>query len=160
LASVIWGVEFRRRLKIVPLDASRHVPPDAQAVLLVEDAVVSHPPLGYHYQLDLGAMWFEISGLPFVFSVWAAEDGAHLQEIHDLLAASRAKGVKHLRSIARQQAPRIGWPEDLARRYLLDQLRYEFTDAHRDGMEEFFYLCQAVGVIEHVKPVKYLYEPK
>lgn len=160
LATVIWGVEFRRRLRMICYDPARQVlPADAQAVLAIEDRVVSQPPLGFRYQMDLGAMWFEIAGLPFVFSVWAAEDGAHLQEIHDLLLQSRLKGAKHLKLIARRHSPLIGWPRDLAERYITEQLDYDFTDAHSDGMEEFFYLCEAFGVIEQFKPVKYLYPP-
>ena len=160
LAIVIWGVEFRRRLRVITYDPSRQEPPkDASAVLVTEDRVVSHPPVGFHYKLDLGAMWFEITGLPFVFSVWAAEDGAHLQEIHDLLLRSRLAGKEHLKLIARRHSPLIGWPRKLAEQCLANQLHYEFADAHRDGMEEFFYLCEAFGLIERFKLPKYLYEP-
>ena len=42
----------------------------AEAVLLIGDKVVTDPAIGYDYQIDLGAMWYEMTGLPFVFAAW------------------------------------------------------------------------------------------
>ena len=40
------------------------------AMLLIGDKVVTREPRGMGFQLDLGAAWKELTGLPFVFAVW------------------------------------------------------------------------------------------
>ncbi len=54
--------------------------------------------------------------------------------------------------------PVYGWPEDLAQRYLGQYLQFDFTDVHREGMEEFFDLAADIGVIPEQRKVEY-YKP-
>lgn len=159
LCRVLWACNYRRWLNIIPFDPVLQTPaPEADAVLLVEDDIVSSPPLGYDYQVDLGGLWFQTTGLPFVFAVWSAAADADCAKIHQLLTDSRLQGRQHLEQIAREQGAMRGWPEDLAVRYLTRQMNYEFTDAHRDGLEEFFFLCEAFGIIDQARPL-HIYKP-
>ena len=47
-----------------------------QSVLLIGDKVVTDAPPEerYPYQMDLGAAWKELTGLPFVYAVWSVPD--------------------------------------------------------------------------------------
>lgn len=156
LAQVLWHFLFKRRLNIIPFTPGAWDPcDDAQAVLIGTDHAVSQPPLGYDYQFDLGRMWFEMTGLPFVFDVWAANGNAHCAELSRVLAACRRDGQDNLHEIARRHAATYDWPQDLAERYLSSYMLYEFTDAHREGMEEFFELAAESGAIDLARTVQY-----
>jgi chorismate dehydratase len=47
-----------------------------EAVLLIGDKVVDPTRAGYAYEVDLGGAWRQMTGLPFVFAVWASPEPA------------------------------------------------------------------------------------
>ena len=143
LAQVIWRELYARPLKLAPWGpTTAHTDPaNVEAVLLIGDKVVREAPRGYGFEVDLGAAWKHLTGLPFVFAAWFADaDGDH-GAITAELAAARDVGVAGVARIARQYAPAHGWPEPLALQYLRDAMRYTITDAMRSGMERFFELA-------------------
>jgi predicted solute-binding protein len=149
LARLVWRENHDRDLRVVPFDtATGPAPPDADGVLLIGDRVVAQPPLGYDLQVDLGQLWYEMTGLPFVFVVWAARPGADLPRLHEVLAEARRRGVARARDVARADAARHGWPEDLAERCLAEQLSYGFNEETREGLEEFLDRAAETGLIE------------
>lgn len=156
LAQVLWYQLFKRRLHVIPFSPDRwDIAEDAQAVLMIGDKVVTSPPIGYDFQFDLGRMWFEMTGLPFVFAVWAAGQHTDHDELFQVLSAARRDGQDNLDEIARRCAPLHGWPEDLAHRYYNSNLQFDFTDAHREGMEEFFELASEIGIIPANRRIHY-----
>jgi len=156
LARVLWAATFHRELHVIPFDTRQRPPQmDAEAVLLIGDKVVTDPPLGYDYQIDLGAMWYEMTGLPFVFAAWAAAPGADCAALCGLLGRARAGGQRRAEQIAREYGPAYGWPADLAVQYLTRNLEFAFTDAHREGMEEFFDRAREYGILQSVRPLNY-----
>jgi chorismate dehydratase len=155
LAKILWRVNYSRRLSVIPFDAALVEPPaDAQACLVKGDRVVADPPFGYDWQLDLGAMWFEMTGLPMVFAVWAADDAADQAGLFKMLSESRRQGQEHLVEIAHKLGPSYGWPEDLAERYLTRYLQLEFTEACRDGLHEFLDLAVEMEIMDQHAPVR------
>lgn len=156
LARVLWAELYHRRLRVIPHDPAQGSPPeDAQAVLLIGDKVVTDPPIGYGYQIDLGARWFEMTGLPFVFAVWAAPRSADCRMVSRLLTEARCRGQQRLEEIALEHGPVYGWPTDMAVRYLTRHLQFELTDACREGMEEFFDRARDCGVLDCVHALEY-----
>lgn len=155
LARTLWLGLFRRDLKIIPYHPATPLPEDAEAVLLIGDKVVCDPPLGYDYQIDLGTLWFQMTGLPFVFAVWTARAGTDTADLFPLLTRARQAGQAHAVEVARTCGPGYGWPVDLAVKYLTHHLQFDFTAAHRDGMEEFFDRARDCHVLHDVHPVAY-----
>ncbi len=159
LAQVLWSHCFNTRLDILPIDTElQEAPDDAEGVLMVGDKVVTAPPLGFDWQIDLGSMWFEMTGLPFVFCVWAASDPDDCGNLYRILQGARLRGTRDLEAAARKHATANGWPADLAQQYLTKHLQFDFTDAQREGMEEFFHLAAECGAMDDVQPVRY-YKP-
>ncbi|HDZ20164.1 MAG TPA: hypothetical protein ENH80_00640 [Phycisphaerae bacterium] len=155
LAEVLWSMKYHRHLRTVPLATHlSDLPADAEAILLTGDCVVADPPLGFDYQIDLGAMWQRLTGLPFVFAVWAATELAHAELLNELLLDARELGRKRLGEIAQRYGPAYGWPVDLARRELTQHLSYELTDEHLEGLQEFFDLAKTAGVIDSARPIQ------
>jgi chorismate dehydratase len=159
LVQAIWLSLYHRRISVVPFDSSAgRAPSDAQAVLLIGDRVVTDPPLGFERHFDPVAMWHEMTGLPFVAKVWATTRERYIDELYEMLVSARQRGQENLAAIAGDYGPAYGWPSDLAVRCLTREVQYAFTDAHREGMEEFLDLAAEHGLIESAGPLQY-YKP-
>jgi predicted solute-binding protein len=159
LARILWAHSLSRPLHVVPYHPEwQPLPNDAEAVLVSGDRVVSDPPIGFDHQIDLGAMWYEMTGLPLVLSVWAAPARHQCCDLHGLLREARIAGQDRADRLARQYAPIHGWPTDLAVRCLGTRLEFEFNDEHQEGLEDFLHLAARTGVTEGVHPLRY-YHP-
>jgi len=101
----------------------------------------------YPYVYDLGAVWKEWTGLPFVFAVWVAQRTtpvAGALAVHAQLIQSRDWGLAHLDQLSAQAAVVTGVSKPAALEYLsgLDYgLRYE----HLAGLTTFFGKLAASG---------------
>jgi len=156
LVQLLWRCLYRRRLSIIPFDSgSDRLPDDAQAALVIGDRVVADPPIYFDRHIDPVAMWYEMTGLPFVFGLWVALRQSECEALYRLLRAARLKGRRHLAQIAARYAPAYGWPLDLALRCLTEQLEFEFTEDHREGLEEFLELAAEADLIGEVHPLRY-----
>lgn len=156
LAQVLWSHAYNARLDLLPFDADgADMPEEAEGVLLVGDKVVTDPPLGFDWQVDLGTMWHEMTGLPFVFHVWTAADPADGPALYRILSAARQRGQKDLPRIAQDHCDLGNWPPDMAVEFLTRHMQYDFGEAQREGMEEFFYLAAECGAIDEYVPVRY-----
>jgi len=156
LAQVVWSSLYHKRLSIVPFDpVGGSPPPDAEAVLLVGDKVVAEPPIRFERHYDPVAMWYEMTGLPFVGVVWATTRDKHCKELYEMLLSARQQGQRNLIQIATECGPAYGWPADLAVRCMTRDMQFEFTDAHREGMEEFLELAAELKLIEFPRPLRY-----
>jgi len=105
---------------------------------------------------DLGAMWRELTGLPFVFAAWAAApsdvcrlDEAQLRALGGLLTAARDRGLRRLEGIATEQAARgrLGRGGEATAEaivyYYRQSLRFVLDDRCRRGVEKFRTLALA-----------------
>lgn len=101
----------------------------------------------FTHAYDLGEVWREWTGLPFVFAVWVAQrttPAAAALSLHAGLMASRAWGLSHLDVLAEQAASVTGVPLDGCREYLAG-LDYGLRLPHLQGLSEFFQRLEAAG---------------
>ena len=94
----------------------------------------------YPYVYDLGAVWKEWTGLPFVFAVWVALRSTAVKaalRVHASLIESRNWGVAHVTELATQAATRTGVAELHCRAYL-EGLDYGLSYPHLAGLTSFF----------------------
>ncbi len=150
LAQVLWRERFGRPVTVVPLaDAIPAELRPSDAILLIGDKVIS-PPMGmdlYSTQIDLGAMWKSLTGLPFVFAVWACGESDVANSATPILNAARDRGVAIAGQLARENGPRHGWPEALAEYYLTKSLNFTLTDRHREAMTRFIELARKYELV-------------
>lgn len=155
LLRVLLHERHRIRPELVGFDARQHRTGDGddvqwpEAMLLIGDKVVtdSTPAIRYPYQLDLGAEWKELTGLPFVFATWLARRDTEASTIAAVLDHQRRHNKERMEHFLRSQAPGHGWPIDLARSYLRDMIRFDWTDDMVRGVERFFSLAHGMGLI-------------
>lgn len=128
-------------------------PPDLTTMLLEADAAVligdaalraslhDAPRLGLAVH-DLGQMWKDWTGLPFVFAVWAARrdffaaQPEAVREVHRAFLASRDLSLEEVQKVAEQAARWESFDEDLLRRYFTT-LDFSLGATQLAGIAEF-----------------------
>lgn len=98
---------------------------------------------------DLAAEWRLLTGLPFVFAVWAVRQDALARQsdlVRDFIAAKR-EGVARLEQIAVAYADELHLPPDDLLDYLRYNVNYDLDEENRAGMQRFFVLAYEQGLI-------------
>lgn len=149
LVQLIWRELYGRELTLLPwsIDDAQQFD-DVDAVLLIGDKVVSSDPTGFGFEVDLGAAWKHLTGLPFVFAAWyGRRDLQHAAAIAAQLSAARDEGVARAEALADQYAALHGWPVELARKYLCRTLKYTLTPAACAGMDRFIKMAATARLL-------------
>jgi len=161
-STILLQILFReihgRPIDLVDYDAREQVADNRpldwpEAMLLIGDKVVtdSPPAVRYPHQLDLGAAWKDLTGLPFVFAVWLAKrdaDPDRLRIAAAVLDRQRRRNRDLIPSMVHRSAIPRGWPRDLAQSYLAEKLVHEFTEDGLRALDAFFDKAAAHGLIE------------
>ncbi|MEW1859491.1 menaquinone biosynthesis protein [Streptomyces sp. NBC_00669] len=119
---------------------------EAEAAVLIGDAALraslhDAPRLGLTVH-DLGQMWKDWTGLPFVFAVWAVRRdylAAHpdaVHEVHRAFLASRDLSLQEVDKVAEQAARWEAFDEELLRSYFTT-LDFSLGTPQQTGITEF-----------------------
>jgi len=146
LARVIFAEQYGMRPTFVDLAREGEQPCDAK--LLIGDKVVCEEPLGFEHQLDLGAAWRALTGMPFVFAVWTARRGVDLGDLPMRLEAAKRAGLANVGEIVERYAVGRGWPAGLALQYLTVYLKFDIGARQLAAMGRFHELAARHGAIE------------
>ena len=87
--------------------------------------------------LDLAGEWLEMTGLPFVFAVWAARDEVATAELIAPFTESFETGLAELDAIVAETAAESGLQPAILRDYFTRNLRYRMGPAEQAGLAEF-----------------------
>jgi chorismate dehydratase len=124
-------------------------PPDN--LMLIGDAALDFLFGGHDHQIfDLGAAWFELTNLPFVYAVWALRRGVHNPELRRQLRDAKDFGMDTLDHII---AERTEYTLDFRKDYFGWHLHYHLGSDEKRGIARFMELLRKHGA----GPV---YEPK
>ncbi|UCG34208.1 MAG: menaquinone biosynthesis protein [Phycisphaerales bacterium] len=145
LAQVLWSGCHQRKVAVKTLQRGQQVG-DGEAVLLIGDKVVTSPWREVAYDIDLGKLWKQWTGLPFVFAVWAARRCTQSEGLPELLSKARDRGVAEAERIARAHAAAHGWDEERAVGYLTGNIKYTLGPQYVAGMHLFFELATEMGL--------------
>ena len=128
-------------------------PPDGAARLLIGD-----PAIEFHRQPhgwlchDLGALWREQTGLPFVFAVWALGP-----KVTDPVAVGQALREVKAHGLANRRALADGLPDpDFAWTYLTESIRYDLGALEKKAIKCFTELAVKHHLISVPTQVEYL----
>jgi chorismate dehydratase len=124
-------------------------PPDN--LMLIGDAALDFLFGQHEHQIyDLGAAWFEMTGLPFVFAVWALRRGVHNPDLRRQLRDAKDFGMETLDHII---GTRTEYTLDFRKDYFGWHLHYHLGSDEKRGIARFMELLRNHGVGP-------LYEPK
>ncbi len=134
---IFW--DFFENLEVEFVDIKPTETPDevdADAVLLIGDAALRANP-GERQVTDLGRLWTERTGLPFVYAVWACHKDAATDQILPILMKARDRGLPERPRIAQNAAKQLGLPAAGLTQYLTRNLRYQLGEREIKGLERF-----------------------
>ena len=148
LLELLFENVWHARPRFVPGDAEiRDVvvdnATDGDARLVIGDAALvlgSNHRERYPFVYDLGQMWKDWTGQPFVFAVWVAQRSTNVKEAllaHAGLIASRDWGLRHLSELADQAHEATGVERSICAQYL-SGLDYGLSYPHLAGLTEFY----------------------
>lgn len=127
------------------LNSAAHLVIGDAALMLRAASQAGLTPFTHAY--DLGEVWREWTGLPFVFAVWVAHrrvPAASALAVHGSLIASRNWGLAHLDELA-EQAHRVTGVRPPECRAYLAGLDYGLGLPHLNGLTEFFRRLEVAG---------------
>ena len=90
-----------------------------------------------HEIWDLGAAWFELTKLPFVYAVWALRRGIENSELRRRLTETKEFGLDTLDTIIRS---RTEYTEDFRKDYLGWHIHYHLGQDEKRGIMKFMEL--------------------
>lgn len=127
----------------------------ADAALIIGDPALHLDPatLPYHVY-DLGQEWVELTGLPMVFAVWAAQKAVMRPGIAEAFADSCRYGRERIDLIVAAEAPQRGFAPDLVRQYLTRYIVHELGPRDYAGMELFLKYARELSPARAVAPVE------
>jgi chorismate dehydratase len=159
LTRVLFAEFWRRSPEFVTGAAG--VPPSfdrADAAVRIGDKALFEPPPPGARVYDLGAVWSERTGLPFVFAAWIARRGVIDREIYRVLHDSRRRGSQVLGLIAEDYTWRGAQYPELALDYLTRNIRYRLGGPEVRGLRRFLELAAIHGVIERPPEIRFVFE--
>ncbi|RKX42134.1 MAG: hypothetical protein DRP64_10320 [Verrucomicrobia bacterium] len=130
LAELLLRKHFGCKVEMVDGDG-------ADAVVVIGDrALCSDPaPAG---DIDLSEAWKEMTGLPFVFAVWAVRKDFPEREVVTKIARKAYEaGFESLGKIANRYASELGHSQTFWLDYLGNSIHYELGDRDLEGLERF-----------------------
>jgi predicted solute-binding protein len=119
----------------------------ADAALIIGDPALRIDPahLPYHVY-DLGAEWYEMTGLPMVFAVWAGRRGIVTPQVADAFLGACRYGRERMEDIVASESARREFAPELVREYLTRYIVHELTDRDYEGMELFLEYARAAAL--------------
>jgi len=110
-------------------------PPDA-AVVIGDRALCAEPaPAG---DIDLAEAWKEMTGLPFVFAVWAVrKDFPAIDEVTEIARKAYVAGTASMEKFAERYSGELGGSVDFWLDYLTNSIHYELAERELEGLNTF-----------------------
>jgi len=108
-----------------------------------------------NFVYDLGELWLQHTGLPFVFALWilrrqaAADKSALVRELQRQLNCSREMAFASLSQLA-AETPERSWMGEVGLVDYWNCMSYELGSAHLEGLNLYFYLCVRHGLLDEM----------
>ncbi len=152
LLAEVWGASPRREPG--PEDTEAALAGRDAAVRMGDKALFEPKPAGLHVE-DLGTAWRKLTGLPFVYAVWAAREGALDRALYETLHGSKRDGMAALDRIAEEHTFRGRREPALARAYLRSCIRYRLGSPEVRGLQAFLRMAAEHGLVPRVPELRF-----
>jgi chorismate dehydratase len=155
-----YGCRCNFEVTDLPFDKALQMAP---AVLLIGDSALKaslrKPDVLFY---DLGKLWYEWTGLPFVFALWlcnrtaALENSVEINRLARHLLSARLQVGSTIESFA-DVAPESEWMgKQKLIEYWRDNISYELGPLHLDGLKYFFRCCVELDLLSFEPELNFL----
>ncbi len=124
------------------------------AALMIGDPALTSDTRGL-YVLDLAAEWFDVTGLPFVFAVWAVRSDLRLPDGLRPFMESRSMGLANLPAIARGAAERLHLSPATIEEYLRVNIHYHLATDEVRALDLFFRQARELGLAPRHRAIRF-----
>jgi chorismate dehydratase len=128
---------------------------EADAALLIGDPALRVRRDRFHV-VDLAAEWRALTGLPFVFAVWAVVADVEEGRLAGWLSDSLASAQRELPALVERAARELGLPAGEVETYLTRHLSYRLGAPEEASLAEFFRRAHHHGLLPEPQPLRYL----
>ena len=166
LTQIVLARKYHRFVKIRPY------PPQVEEMLDIADAalIIGDPALQFEarrdrtvpdnlWVYDLGVEWSSLTRLPMVYAVWAVRRPVADPGLAAIFQASARFGLSHIDDIAAAEAPPRGISIDRARRYMSENIRYDWGEPEMRGLSLFLEYATELGLAPRKTSFELLDEP-
>ena len=123
--------------EIKPLNGSPH---DHEAVLLIGNPAIDFRRNPHRHEIwDLGAAWFEMTKLPFVYAVWAIQRNKETEQLRRILREAKDFGLDTLDYLIEN---RTDYDRSFRKDYLGWHIHYHLGTDEKRGVAEFVRLLK------------------
>jgi len=127
----------------------------ADAALLIGDPALRVDRARFHV-IDLAAEWRALTGLPFVFAVWAAAPGVPAEPLGAILRGSLAAAEAELPRLVDTAAAQLGLSREEVHAYLTEHLSYHLGEPELRSLDEFFRRAHELGLLPRPQELRFL----
>ncbi len=146
-----WGIEP----ELVPAEPQiERMLGQSDAALVIGDPALSVDPHRW-LTFDLAREWYDLTGLPFVFAVWAVRPGVDHPGLAAAFETSLAAGLAAIDEIAAEAAAKLGLPAAALKRYLEHNLHFRLGAPELAGLTEFFRRARRHRLIGEPRPLAF-----
>ena len=124
------------------------------AALLIGDAALTAETSGLFVH-DLATEWFALTGLPFVFALWAVRPGAVLPDGVRPFLESRRIGMAGIKEIALRAGEDLKIAPESIESYLKTNIHFYLGSEERRGLALFFREAQQLGLAPGWRPIHF-----
>ncbi len=154
----LHGVEPRTQPLLIGQDWTEI---DSDAVLVIGDRAMRACDRRFPFAWDLGEVWHEWTGLPFVFAVWATHEHLletrpeELRAVQTALNRSRDCGINRLDELSHRYARGYGLSYQECMKYLSEHLNFTFGDIQRRALHRFKDLAEELKFVPPCRELVY-----
>jgi chorismate dehydratase len=127
---------------------------EADAALVIGDPALKVDRDRYQV-FDLAAEWKALTGLPFVFAVWAVRPEVDFPDLSFYFKSSLRYGMSSLDTLVREAAAELSLDSAEVRAYLTENLAFFLRQDEIAGLEEFYRRAHEYGLILEPKPIEF-----
>lgn len=111
------------------------------------------PPAGYNV-FDLGEIWTYETGLPFVYAVYAVNEGVSLGENVKILERAKSEGLRVVEKIAEAESKKLGLSKEICLTYITERIKYDLGEKEIKGILKYAEFLVELGEIRGIPDLK------
>ncbi|HEY9167249.1 MAG TPA: menaquinone biosynthesis protein [Candidatus Kryptonia bacterium] len=146
--------EIKPEFVVAQPDVSRMLASADAALVIGDSALFKTGSAGPNY-LDLAEEWVDMTGLPFVFAVWAGKpDALNVDDVHAIIY-SKNLGIDNIETVCKEAAAEYGTSLNVILEYLTNNVQFNLGEAEIAGMRHFFELAYYHGALEYLPSLNF-----
>ncbi len=122
----------------------------ADAALVIGDAALFKTKSAGAMYLDLAEEWRDMTGLPFVFAVWAGREKAISLDDTQAIISSKNLGMDNIDDVCRAATAEYDANFSLVKSYLTENIQFDLGEEEIAGMKQYFELAYYHGALEYL----------